>query len=109
MLEALLGSIDAERVLLFLAARDHAYGREIASFWKTNVNGVQRQLNKLEVGGMLMSSLIGRTRVYEWNPRWPFGEELRALLVKAVLFLPDEVRTRLEQDRRRPRRRGKPL
>ena len=109
MIEGLFGSVDAERVLLFMATREQAYGREIAVFWETHVHGIQRQLDKFENGGLLISSLVGRTRVYTWNPRWPFGEELRALLKKAVGFLPDDLRMRLSLDRRRPRRRGKPL
>lgn len=109
MLEGLLGSDDAERVLLFLAARERGYGREIAAFWHTRINGVQRQLDKLEAGGILIASTVGRTRVYTWSPRWPFSDELKALLVKALGFLPDELSKRLVTDRRRPRRRSKPV
>lgn len=109
MLEGLLGSDDAERVLLFLAAREQGYGREIAAFWGTNVYGIQRQLDKFEAGGILTGTPVGRTHVYTWSPRWPFRDELRALLAKAVPFLPDDIRSRLAESRRRPRRRGKPL
>jgi hypothetical protein len=109
MIAALLGSDDAERVLLFLAAREHGYGREIAGFWDTSLYGIQRQLDKFEAGGIVLGTAVGRTRVYAWNPRWPFRDELQALLTKATSFLPDELQNRLHQDRRRPRRRGKPL
>jgi len=108
MLEGLLGSDDAERVLLFLAARECGYGREIASFWQTRIYGVQRQLDKLEAGGILIANTVGRTRVYTWSPRWPFIDELKALLAKALSFLPDELGKRLALNRRRPRRRSKP-
>jgi hypothetical protein len=108
MLEGLLGSDDAERVLLFLVARDRGYGREIASFWQTSIYGVQRQLEKLEAGGILIASTVGRTRVYTWSPRCPFIDELKALFSKALSFLPDEPGLRLVVDRRRPRRRTKP-
>jgi hypothetical protein len=109
MLEGLLGSQDGERVLLFLAERNQGYGKEIADFWNTRIQGVQRQLEKFESGGLLISETVGRTRVYRWNPRWPFQEELLALLRKAIGFLPEADRDRLQLDRRRPRRRGKPL
>jgi predicted ArsR family transcriptional regulator len=108
MLAGLLGSDDAERILLFLAARERGYGREIASFWHTSLNGVQRQLDKLEASGILISVTVGRTRVYTWSPRWPFIGELKALLTKALGFLPEELGKRLLDDRRRPRRRSKP-
>lgn len=108
MLEHLLGSADAERVLFFLAARQHGYGREIADFWSARVSGIQRQLDKLEAGGVLIASAVGRTRVYEWNPRWPLHDDLLALLHKGMAFLPEDLRVRLTDNRRRPRRRGKP-
>jgi hypothetical protein len=108
MLEGLLGSDDAERVLFFLAVRQRGYGREIADFWATRISGIQRQLDKLESGGVLIASPVGRTRVYEWNPRWPLHGELLTLLHRAVTFLPEDLRMRLMDNRRRPRRRGKP-
>ena len=109
MLQSLLGSLDAERVLLYLSARGSGYGREIAEFWQTNSSGIQRQLDKLEAGGVLTGEAIGRTKVYRWNERWPFHTELKALIQKATSLMPDQERTRLLDHRRRPRRLGKPL
>jgi hypothetical protein len=109
MLESLLGSIGCERVLMFLFARDEGYAREIARFYDTDLNPVQKQLDKLESGGVLVSRKAGRTRLYAFNPRYPFLDELRALLEKALAFYPDELQDRLVMSRRRPRRRGKPL
>ena len=109
MLEGLLGSVDAERALLFIAGRGAGYGTEIADFWGATLSSVQKSLDRLEAGGLLVSRTVGRTRVYEWNPRWPFNDELQALLAKALNYLPEEDRQRLLENRRRPRRRGKPL
>ncbi len=55
MLEPLLGSVDAERVLLFVLAREEGYASEIAKFFKTNLYCIQKQLDKLELGGVLAS------------------------------------------------------
>lgn len=109
MLEGLLGSVDAERALLFIAGRGSGYGKEIADFWGATLSSIQKILDRLETGGVLVSHSVGRTRVYEWNPRWPFTEELQALLAKALNYLPEMDRQRLRENRRRPRRRGKPL
>jgi hypothetical protein len=109
MLKALLGSDDAERVLLFISERGSGYGREIATFWNTNVYGIQRQLDRLEYGGILQGTSVGRTRVYTWNPRWPLTVQLQAVLAKAVTYLPEADLVRLRYVRRRPRRRRKPL
>ena len=109
MLESLFGSANRERVLFFLCAREEGYPREIARFFATGLTPIQRQLDSLEQGGILTSRLAGRTRLYTFNPRYPFLEELKALLEKALTFYPEEERERLLLDRRRPRRREKPL
>jgi len=94
---------------MFLLARDEGYAREIARFYDTDLDPVQKQLDKLESGGALVSRTAGRTRLYTFNPRYPFLDELRALLEKALAFYPDDLQDRLVMSRRRPRRRGKPL
>jgi hypothetical protein len=108
MLVPLLGSINSERALLFIFARENGYATEIASFFDTNLYGIQKQLDKLEVGQVLVSQTAGRTRLYTFNPRYPFLTELKSLLEKAFSFYPEEVREGLLMNRRRPRRRGKP-
>ena len=109
MLEPILGSKSTERVLIFILARTEGYGREIARFFETDLNPIQKQLEKLELGGVLVSRTAGRTRLYEFNPRYPFLKELRNLLEKALSFYTDEEREQLLMNRRRPRRSGKPL
>jgi len=109
MLEPLLGSTNAERCLLFILAREEGYASEIARFFDTDLYGIQKQFDKLETGGVLASYKAGRTRMYRFNPRYPFLRELMALLEKALGFYPIEEQERLRIVRRRPRRRGKPL
>jgi predicted ArsR family transcriptional regulator len=109
MLEPLLGSVNAERCLLFLLAREEGYASEIAKFFDTDLYGVQKQLDKLETGGVLASYKVGRTRLYRFNPRYSFLRELKALLEKVLGFCPPDEQDRLRIVRRRPRRRGKPL
>jgi predicted transcriptional regulator len=109
MLEPLLGSVNAERCLLFILAREEGYASEMARFFDTDLYGVQKQLDKLETGGVLASYRAGRTRLYRFNPRYSFLTELRALLEKALAFYPADEQERLRVVRRRPRRRGKPL
>jgi predicted ArsR family transcriptional regulator len=109
MLIPLLGTENSERVLIFLLTRNEGYAREIAQFFDTNLYAIQRQLEKLEAGGVLVSRTVGRTRLYQFNPRYPFLKELKQLLEKALSFYPKDVRENLTMNRRRPRKRDKPL
>ena len=109
MLEPILGSKNAERVLMFILARDQGYTREIARFSGGDPDSIQKQLARLELGGVLVSREEGRTRLYRFNPRYSFLRELKALLCKALSFYPPDEQERLTVVRRRPRRRGKPL
>jgi len=109
MIESLLGSKNAERVLIYIVAREEGYAREIASFHKTDLKSIQMQLDKFEKSGVLASRSVGRTRPYVFNPRYPFLNELKALLEKALSFYPANEREELVMNRRRPRARGKSL
>jgi hypothetical protein len=109
VLEALFGSKSAERILLFLFAREEGHATEIARFFRTDLYGIQRKLDGLEAGGIVVSKKVGRTRLYAFNPGYPLLLELKAILQKAITFYPEDMRLPLLMNRRRPRRRGKPL
>jgi len=108
ILEPIFGSKNRERVLIFLQARDEGYAREIARFFETDHFPIQEQLEKLEGGGVIVSREVGRTVLYEFNPRYALLKELKAILEKTISFYPDDLQERLLMNRRRPRRRGKP-
>jgi hypothetical protein len=107
MLEPLLGSKSSEKVLIFIAARGEGYAREISRSSGIALDPIQKQLDKLEIGGILASQTKGRTRLYTFDPRYPFLKELSQLLDKALSFYPEEEKENLVMNRRRPRRRGK--
>ena len=109
MLEALVGSTNAERVLLFLSARKEGYASEIARTYGVGPSLIQKQLDRMERDGLLVAQQVGRTRVYSFNPRFPFVAEVRGLMLKALEKYPDELQGKIRLDRRRPRRKGKPF
>ncbi len=109
MLQAVVGSPTAEKVLLYMQNYEQAYGREIADTFDIAQSQVQKQLTKLETGGVLVSRMIGRTRLYQWNPRNPLVPSLRELLSLALDSLPAVERQRYYRRRTRPRRSGKAL
>ena len=109
MLEAIFGSKNRERVLQFILANGDGYAEEIADFYGTSVDPIQKQLEKMELGGVLVSKSVGRTRLFVFNPRYAFLNELKALLEKArEYYSPEEIEA-LTMRRKRPRRAGKPL
>ena len=109
MLETIFKSKDKEQILLYLSVRNEGYAREIAKYYSSSLSSVQKQLDKLEAGNILSSKTFGRTRMYLFNPRYPFLKELTNLLNKAFQFLPYEEQNKLKMNRKRPRRKGKPL
>ena len=109
MLERIFGNASAEKVLLYIEQYGEGYATAIAkNFDGVSLNMAQRQLERFERAGALVSSLKGRTRLYTWNRRYPFLAELRAFLAKALDALPAAERSRYFSERRRPRRAGKP-
>src|ERR1022692_469853 len=106
MLANLLGSVNKERVLIYLAARGRGYSREIARFFDAPLYPVQNALEKMEEAGVIVSRQVGRTREYEFNSRYAARDELAALLDRAMSLYPRELKDRLTISRSRPRRKG---
>ena len=108
MLEPIFGNGTAEKVLLYLLVHREAYARELAQTFEVPISVIQKQLVRLERGGVLASMTKGRTRLYQLNPVYPFVAELEALLRRALAFVPVDARTPYEPRRSRPRATGKP-
>jgi predicted transcriptional regulator len=109
MLEPIFGSKTREQVLQYILANDNGYATEIAKFYSVAIDPVQKQLERLELGGVLTNQKYGKTIVYSFNPRYAFLEELKALLLRAKEFYQPELKESLSNTRKRPRRQGKPL
>jgi len=109
LIEQIVGSVNRERILIFLECREQGYAREISKFYSTELTPIQKQLKKLEDGGVIFSKKMGKTILFSFNPRYPFLKELRQLLAKVVSFYPEEEKDRLLLNRRRPRKRDKSL
>jgi len=109
MLETIFGSKNRESVLQFILANGEGYAKEIAEFYGTSLDPIQKQLVKLELGGVFVSKSVGRTRLFMFNPRYAFLNELKALLEKARSYYKPEEIERLTMRRKRPRRANKPL
>ena len=109
MLEPIVGSKSSEQVFIFLVAREEGYATEIARFFDSGIYAIQKQLDRLEKNDVLISKKAGRTRLYQFNPRYPFLNELKSLLEKVLSYYPKDIQEDLLLNRRRPRKKDKPL
>lgn len=108
MLEGLFGNSIVEKILFTLHVYGEGYGLGMAGSFNEPVNRFQQQLRRLENGGIIVSRLVGKTRLYSFNPRYPFLRELKALIGKAFEFVPEDEKDAFYRKRTRPRRSGKP-
>ena len=109
MLEPVFGNVTVEKILFALEVYRQAYPAGLAKLFGIPVNGIQQQLKRLEDGGVVVSLIVGRTRLYQFNPRYAFLKELKALIQKALQYLPEKEIQKYYIKRTRPRRKGKPL
>lgn len=111
MLEYLFGNKNVEKILIYLSLHGKANATELSHAFDSSLDPIQKTLKKLEEGGLIASFLEGRTRVFQWNTRYPFLQEIQALAKKAYEFLPIHIQESYYQanKRKRPRRTGKPI
>jgi hypothetical protein len=83
-LQTIFGSRSSAGVLAFLAAYQRGYASEIARFIDVDLFAVQKQLEKFEGKGILVSRIEGRTRIYVFNMEYPLHMELISLIEKAA-------------------------
>ena len=96
------------RVLLALRLLGESYPRELARLLEMPLSGVQKALRGLELDGLVAGRSLGRTRVFQLNPRYFAAAALGEFLLR--LTGPEIVlRNRVAALRRRPRQTGKPL
>ncbi|CBW26848.1 hypothetical protein BMS_2036 [Halobacteriovorax marinus SJ] len=110
MLDLILGSKTAQKIFLHLFHYGETYPSAVAKDMKISLSAVQKQFERFENAGLIISKLQGRTRVYQFNLRngaivKPFME-----MVKAVYdSIPLREKEEMFEVRRRPRRVGKPV
>jgi hypothetical protein len=109
MLEGLFGNPVVEKIFFAISVYNESYALGLAKTFNEPVNKFQQQLKRLEEGGIIVSRLVGRVRIYTFNPRYPFLKELKALISRAYEFVPEAEKEKFYSRRTRPRRAGKPL
>lgn len=88
MLEVLCGNKNIQKILIFLFVNGKCYGTQLHRCLETPLTPLQKALNRLEKGGLIISYYEGKTRLYQFNPAYPLMNELEQLLKKAYTLLP---------------------
>ncbi len=110
MLEFLFANKNVEKILIYLSLHGRCNATGLSRTFSSALDPIQKTLKKLEDGGLLVSFKEGQTRVFQWNPRYPFLVEIQALATKAFAFLPKNLQKVYQPSKRkRPRKSGKPL
>lgn len=90
MLDCLLGSKSAERILLFLLVNERCYISQIQRAYQIPLTPLQSMMRKLERGGIIAFDMQGKRKLYRLHPDYLFLKELKALLQKGFTYLPPE-------------------
>ena len=111
MIESLFGNPVIEKILFYILMNEKTYASQLTQVFEVHLFSFQKALERLEKGGVIVSQMAGKTRLYQFNPRYPLLEELKLFLRKAYSFLPETLRLKYYESpiRKRPRRKGKPL
>jgi len=102
------GSATRTRVLLTLSLLGESYARELTRLLGARLSGVQKALQSLERDGIVAGRLVGRTRVFQLDPRY-FARDPLKLFLRRLAEPELQLQQRVAALRRRPRRTGKPL
>ena len=110
MLNLILGSHIAQKIFLYLYHHGEGYPSGIARDMNLSQGAVQKQFQRFEEAGIVISKLQGKTRVYRFNMKnggivKPFREMVRVVYES----IPAREKESLFPVRRRPRRAGKPV
>jgi len=102
------GSQTRTRLLTAFELLGQSYARELARLLESPLSVVQKGLASLERDGLIAGRLVGRTRLFEINPRYFATKELGGFLGRLAAADTD-LKRRAAELRRRPRRTGKRL
>ncbi|AGH96471.1 hypothetical protein [Pseudobdellovibrio exovorus] len=106
---SIYGNNVAEKTLLYIANYGEGHINGIAKTFEIAPSQVEKQVNRLEEAGILVSTTRGNARMFTINPRLGYKVELAALLEKQLNLLSKEELQKFYRKRMRPRRKGKKL
>ncbi len=109
MLDKILGSEIAMKIMLHLVHYAEIYPSAVAKDYKIALSAVQKQFSRFEEAGILVSKLVGKTRVYTFNKKSKVAKTFYELVKLYYDGLSLADKEKIFSERRRPRRPGKPV
>lgn len=109
MLDKILGSETAQKIFLHLYHYGETYPSAVAKDFNISLGQVQRQFDRFEDAGIIISKLSGRTRVYQFNKKLEIVNPFIEIVKRIYDSIPLQEKEQIFHTRRRPRRRGKPV
>lgn len=109
MISTIFGNKTAAKVMLYLFHYGEAYANGISKDMGITLSQVQKQLDKFEEAGVFVSKKIGTVRIYTFNPKLGVVKKIKELIREFYDSIPLEQRQIMFNERRRPRRKGKPI
>lgn len=109
MLDKILGSEIAMKIMLHLVHYGEIYPSAVAKDYEISLSAVQKQFARFEEAGLLVSKLVGKTRVYLFNQKSPITKPFIDFVRVYYDGLSLDDKQKIFSVRRRPRRPGKPV
>jgi DNA-binding transcriptional ArsR family regulator len=109
MLEKILGSKTAQKIFIHLYHHGESYPTAVAKDFKISLGAVQKQFERFEEAGIIISKLQGRTRVYQFNKKQGIVKPFIEIIKRVYDSIPLKEKEELFPTRRRPRKQSKPV
>ena len=97
------------KIMLHLVHYKEIYPSAVANDYKITLSGVQKQFARFEEAGILVSKLVGKTRIYSFNMKSKVAKTFYDLVKLYYDGLSIKDKEKIFSERRRPRRAGKPI
>jgi len=109
MLDKIFGTKTAELIMLHIFHYGEIHARGLARDTDKSLSAIQKQLQKFEDAGVIISKKIGNVRVYRFNKKSPLTKPLIELVKVVHSSMSISDKSILFSERKRPRRAGKPI
>ena len=109
MLKDIFGSKIAGQILIHIYHNGESHASAMAKDFDLALTSIVHQLNRFEKAQILISKKVGRSRLYTFNLKSAYAKPIKAIAEIAYEGIPLKERQKLFSNRRRPRRKGKPV